>query len=84
MYVAEYKRNSKGIIDSRLRLYTDRFNNISAIVPPLSEQQAIAYYLDTHCTRIDHAISIVDKQIDAYTRLKKSLINEVVTGKRKV
>lgn len=52
--------------------------------PPLSEQQAIASYLDTHCSRIDHAISIVDKQIDAYTRLKKSLINEVVTGKRKV
>lgn len=51
--------------------------------PPLSEQQAIASYLDTHCSRIDHAISIVDKQIDAYTRLKKSLINEVVTGKRK-
>ena len=53
-------------------------------VPPKEEQLAIADYLDTHCSRIDHAISIVDKQIDAYTRLKKSLINEVVTGKRKV
>lgn len=52
--------------------------------PPLPEQQTIASFLDTHCSRIDHAISIVDKQIDAYTRLKKSLINEVVTGKRKV
>lgn len=52
--------------------------------PPLPEQQTIANYLDTHCSRIDHAISIVDKQIDAYTRLKKSLINEVVTGMRKV
>ena len=58
--------------------------NISYCVPPLSEQRAIASYLDTHCTRIDHAISIVDKQIAAYTRLKRSLINEVVTGKRKV
>lgn len=53
-------------------------------IPPITEQRTIADYLDTHCTRIDHAISIVDKQIDAYTRLKKSLINEVVTGKRKV
>lgn len=66
------------------------FFNVSDIVtlfipyPPTSEQHAIASYLDTHCSRIDHAISIVDKQIDAYTRLKKSLINEVVTGKRKV
>lgn len=53
-------------------------------VPPKEEQQAIASYLDTHCSRIDHAISIVDKEIDGYSRLKKSLINEVVTGKRKV
>lgn len=53
-------------------------------VPPLSEQHAIADYLDDRCTRIDKATTIVDKQIDAYTRLKKSLINEVVTGKRRV
>ena len=54
------------------------------ILPPLSEQRAIASYLDDRCGRIDHALSIVDKEIDAYKRLKKSLINEVVTGKRKV
>lgn len=59
-------------------------SNMIFAVPPKEEQLAIADYLDTHCSRIDHAISIVDKQIDAYTRLKKSLINEVVTGKRKV
>lgn len=84
MYIAEFKRNSKGIIDSRLRLYTDRFNNIKAVVPPLSEQRSIASYLDAECSKIDRAASIVEKQIDAYKRLKRSLINEVVTGKRKV
>lgn len=83
-YVAEYKRNSKGIIDSRLRLYTDRFNNIMAIVPPLSEQQAIASYLDERCAKIDAAIAVVDKQVDALRRLKRALINEVVTGRRTV
>lgn len=84
MYIAEFKRNSKGIIDSRLRLYTDRFNNIKAVVPPLPEQRSIASYLDAECSKIDRAASIVEKQIDAYKRLKRSLINEVVTGKRKV
>lgn len=84
MYVAEYKRNSKGIIDSRLRMYTDRFNNIIAIVPPLPEQQAIANYLDEKCAKIDAAIENIGKQIDASKRLKRALINEVITGQRAV
>lgn len=58
--------------------------NYELPIPSLSEQHAIASYLDTRCARIDKAAAIVDKQIDAYTRLKKSLINEVVTGKRRV
>ena len=84
MYVAEYKRNSKGIIDSRLRMYTDRFNNIIAIVPPLSEQEAIACYLDEKCAKIDAAIENISKQIDVSKRLKRALINEVITGQRAV
>lgn len=84
MYVAEYKRHSKGIIDSRLRLYTDRFNNIMAVVPPYEEQQTIATYLDEKCVKIDAAIANIDKQTDALKRLKRSLINEVITGQRAV
>lgn len=84
MYVAEYKRNSKGIIDSRLRMYTDRFNNIIAIVPPFSEQEAIASYLDEKCAKIGAAIENISKQIDASKRLKRALINEVITGQRAV
>lgn len=53
-------------------------------LPPLSEQRVIASYLDTRCSKIDQATAIVEKQIDTYKRLKKSLINEVVTGQRKV
>lgn len=53
-------------------------------VPPYSEQQSIAFYLDIKCTEIDKAIDNIGKQIDALKRLKRSLINEVVTGKRKV
>lgn len=84
MYVAEYKRNSKGIIDSRLRMYTDRFYMIKGLVPPIDEQQKIADYLDEKCSEIDKAAEAMNKQIDAYKRLKRSLINEVVTGQRAV
>lgn len=84
MYVKEFKRHSKGIIDSRLRLYNDRFNNISAIYPPLPEQRAIAAYLDDKCAKIDTIVSNLDKQISRYGDLKRSLIDEVITGKRVV
>lgn len=84
MYVKEFKRHSKGIIDSRLRLYNDRFNNISAIYPPLPEQRVIATYLDDKCAKIDTIVSNLDKQICRYADLKRSLIDEVITGKRAV
>ena len=53
-------------------------------VPPLSEQQAIANYLDEKCTKIDAAIENIGKQIDASKRLKRAIINEVISGKRMI
>lgn len=53
-------------------------------VPPLQEQQTIANYLDIKCAEIDDAMRNIDKQLDALKRLKRSLINEVISGKRKV
>ncbi len=78
-YIAEFKRNSKGIIDSRLRLYTDRFFAIKTIVPPIEEQQAIADYLDTKTAEIDEQISLLEQKQNAYAKLKQSLISQVVT-----
>lgn len=78
-YIAEFKRNSKGIIDSRLRLYTDRFFNIKTIVPPIKEQQDIADYLDRRTADIDNQISLLDDKLQAYIKLKKSLISEIIT-----
>lgn len=52
--------------------------------PSLLEQKQIAAYLDERCAKIDEAVTIIDKQIDVLKRLKRSLINEVVTGKRTI
>lgn len=61
------------------------FMRICAVfLPPLSEQQAIANYLDEKCAKIDAAIDNIGKQIDASKRLKRALINEVITGQRAV
>lgn len=83
-YIAEFKRNSKGIIDSRLRLYTERFYNIPAIYPPLEEQQQIADYLDNKCRIIDELSDNINLQIEKLKLLKKALINEIITGQRSI
>lgn len=62
----------------------NEFGSIPFMFPPLSEQQAIACYLDEKCPKIDAAIENIGKQIDASKRLKRALINEVVTGQRAI
>lgn len=52
--------------------------------PTLSEQQAIADYLDTKCAKIDALIADKQKQLDTLAEYKKSLIYEYVTGKKEV
>lgn len=61
----------------------DLANNPIA-VPPLSEQQAIADYLDKKCAVIDGLKAKLTKKRETLTELRQSIISEVVTGKRKV
>lgn len=58
--------------------------SINVLIPPLPEQHAIATYLDDKCAKIDTIVSNLDKQISRYVDLKRSLIDEVITGKRAV
>lgn len=53
-------------------------------IPPSTEQYAIATYLDDKCAKIDTIVSNFGKQISRYADLKRSLIDEVITGKRAV
>lgn len=66
------------------RANSDFINNIYVQIPPLSEQQSIADYLDRKCSEIDELISIKQQKIEKLKDYKKSLIFECVTGKRKV
>jgi len=54
------------------------------ISPTKEEQTAIANYLDEKTQKIDAVVSNIDKQIDRLKELRKTLINDVVTGKIKV
>ena len=75
---------SLGFGGTQVNLSQGQIANFIISIPPLEEQRAIAAYLDEKCGAIDAAIEITGKQIDAYKRLKRSLINEVVTGQRAV
>lgn len=79
IYKAEFKRNSSGVIESRLRLYTDDFFAIYALVPPLSEQKTIAEFLDDKTTKIDQLIAIKQKEINLLKERRQILIQKAVT-----
>ncbi|WP_321285800.1 restriction endonuclease subunit S [uncultured Sunxiuqinia sp.] len=79
LYKSEFKRNSSGVIESRLRLYTDDFFNIWSILPPLQEQTAIANFLDNKTTKIDTAIAQKEKMIELLKERKQIMIQNAVT-----
>jgi len=58
--------------------------NISCVVPALVEQKEIADYLDAKYAEIDKLIAKKEQLIKELESYKKSLIYEVVTGKREV
>lgn len=79
-----YTIHSTGITLSRLRLYPDSFLSLYFIVPPITEQKEIADYLDAKCAEIDGLIAKKEQLLKELESYKKSLIYEVVTGKREV
>lgn len=60
------------------------FKGVSLLLPSVADANAIADYLDAECAKIDKMAELVTREIELYRKLKRSLINEVVTGKRKV
>ena len=54
------------------------------LIPPLDEQKEITDYLDAKCAEIDELIAKKEQLVKELEGYKKSLIYEVVTGKREV
>lgn len=55
--------------------------NSFLITPKMAEQQAIAAYLDEKTAHIDRIVATLNSQIDRLKELRKTLINDIVTGK---
>lgn len=71
-------------VSTQANLNANKVLNLDLFVPSIAEQQKIANYLDTECAKIDSLISEIDIQIVLLKTYRKSLINEVVTGKVEV
>lgn len=84
IYKGIFRINSRGIIESRLRLYTTNFLGLSTVYPPIEEQNGIVNYLDEKCSKIDAIIEKIKLKIERLKELKRSLINEVITGQRTI
>ncbi|MEO0985251.1 MAG: restriction endonuclease subunit S [Cyanobacteria bacterium J06639_14] len=66
------------------KLNKDNFRSISIVIPPIDEQRKIVDYLDAKTSQIDQIIQTIKSSIEKQKELRKTLINDVVTGKIKV
>ena len=62
----------------------DGLRDITLVFPPIDEQKEIADYLDAKCAEIDRLIAKKEQLVKELESYKRSLIYEVVTGKREV
>lgn len=83
-FIDEFKRRIYGVGESISPLYSKNLLPIPVIVPPLVEQNLIVDYIKKKTQQIDSLISEKESLINDLEAYKKSLIYEVVTGKRRV
>ncbi len=64
--------------------FTNKILEVNNLYLSIQEQQQIAKYLDEKTGIIDQIIANIQSQVERLKELRKSLINEVVTGKVRV
>lgn len=82
--VQQYELASRGVGTIQRNIYEPWLKKARFVLPPVNEQTVIATYLDVQCAKIDELITEKQTLISDLESYKKSLIYEVVTGKRQV
>lgn len=63
------------------KLTSEHLMNITVVIPPFTEQNRIANFLNQKTQQIDKLIAIENQKIDLLKEYRQSLISEAVTGK---
>lgn len=79
LFKVEFRRYSTGIIDSRLRLYPDKFFSIYSFVPSKDEQDEIVRYIKGKEEKINRFIQQKQQLIELLKEQRQSIINEAAT-----
>lgn len=74
-----FRKNSRGIMDMRLRLYFDKLGAITVPVPLYEEQIRIADYVDIKTFQVDKKTKHLINKIQLYRKLRQSLISEKIS-----
>lgn len=82
--VSVYEMLSAGMRTGQWDLGIDDFLKIEIALPPKTEQDRIARYLDRIDEEVSKLIYIKQRKIESIIQYKKSLIFEYVTGKKEV
>ncbi|MCW4000582.1 MAG: restriction endonuclease subunit S [Candidatus Bathyarchaeota archaeon] len=80
-FISIVKANSKGIWDSRLRLYPEYFFEIYLPIPPREEQVEIAKKIRQISDHYNLIVDKLNKAIALLNEYRESLLDDVVTGK---
>ncbi len=78
LFKVEFRRNSTGIIDSRLRLYSDKFFSIFSVVPPIEEQNRIVEYIKIQSEKINRFIVAKKRFIELLKEQRQGIIDHAV------
>ena len=79
LYKGRIKTASTGVVESRLRLYSDDLGRIEAIQPPTEDQDAIVRFIDYANGRLERAIRAKRKVITLLHEQKQAIIHRAVT-----
>lgn len=83
-YLGEFNRRVRGIVVGFLRLYSEDFNAIPALVPPSDEQAEIVKFIEATNTDFENIRAKIDAEIVMLRELKAITVASAVTGKIKV
>ena len=79
VYKGRIKTASTGVVESRLRLYSDALFRLEALVPPTEEQEQIARFVADYTRRSERLIHTKRRLIELLNEQKQAIIHRAVT-----